>query len=159
MENRKVMVKSAVASRVSINIPELKLKRVWEKRNVVRPIPFEDLEQALYEPGIEYMFKQGILTIDSMEDKIALGLEEEGTTVPTNIIVLSEAEMDRYWKVLPLIEFKQKLTTLPKEQIQNLIDHAIEKEYTDINKCEYIRERMEIDIIRAIQLNRQAKEE
>lgn len=159
MENRKVMVKSMVASRVGINLPDLKLKRTWEKRGVVRPIPFEELEQALYEPGVEYMFKQGILAIDSMEDKIALGLEEEGTTTPTNIIVLTEAEMDRYWKVLPFIEFKQKLTGLPKEQIQNLVDHAIDKEYTDINKCEYIKEKMEIDIIRAIQLNRQAKEE
>ena len=159
MENRKVMVKSMVASRVGINLPDLKLKRTWEKRGVVRPIPFEELEQALYEPGVEYMFKQGILAIDSMEDKIALGLEEEGTTAPTNIIVLTEAEMDRYWKVLPFIEFKQKLTGLPKEQIQNLVDHAIDKEYTDINKCEYIKEKMEIDIIRAIQLNRQAKEE
>lgn len=148
-----------VASRVGINLPDLKLKRTWEKRGVVRPIPFEELEQALYEPGVEYMFKQGILAIDSMEDKIALGLEEEGTTTPTNIIVLTEAEMDRYWKVLPFIEFKQKLTGLPKEQIQNLVDHAIDKEYTDINKCEYIKEKMEIDIIRAIQLNRQAKEE
>ena len=159
MENRKVMVKSMVASRVGINLPDLKLKRTWEKRGVVRPIPFEELEQALYEPGVEYMFKQGILAIDSMEDKIALGLEEEGTTTPTNIIVLTEAEMDRYWKVLPFIEFKQKLTGLPKEQIQNLVDYAIDKEYTDINKCEYIKEKMEIDIIRAIQLNRQAKEE
>ena len=159
MENKKVMVKSMVASRVGINLPDLKLKRTWEKRGVVRPIPFEELEQALYEPGVEYMFKQGILAIDSMEDKIALGLEEEGTTTPTNIIVLTEAEMDRYWKVLPFIEFKQKLTGLPKEQIQNLVDHAIDKEYTDINKCEYIKEKMEIDIIRAIQLNRQAKEE
>ena len=148
-----------VASRVGINLPDLKLKRTWEKRGVVRPIPFEELEQALFEPGVEYMFKQGILAIDSMEDKIALGLEEEGTTTPTNIIVLTEAEMDRYWKVLPFIEFKQKLTGLPKEQIQNLVDHAIDKEYTDINKCEYIKEKMEIDIIRAIQLNRQAKEE
>ena len=159
MENKKVMVKSTVTSRVGINLPDLKLKRTWEKRGVVRPIPFEDLEQALYEPGVEYMFRQGILAIDSMEDKIALGLEEEGTTVPTNIIVLSEAEMDRYWKVLPFVEFKQKLAGLPKEQIQILIDHAIDKEYADINKCEYIREKMEIDIIRAIQLNRQAKEE
>lgn len=159
MENRKVMVKSMVASRVGINLPDLKLKRTWEKRGVVRPIPFEELEQALYEPGVEYMFKQGILAIDSMEDKIALGLEEEGTTTPTNIIVLTEAEMDRYWKVLPFIEFKQKLTGLPKEQIQNLVDYAIDKEYTDINKCEYIKEKMEIDIIRAIQLNRQTKEE
>ena len=159
MENRKVMVKSMVASRVGINLPDLKLKRTWEKRGVVRPIPFEELEQALYEPGVEYMFKQGILAIDSMEDKIALGLEEEGTTTPTNIIVLTEAEMDRYWKVLPFIEFKQKLTGLPKEQIQNLVDYAIDKEYTDINKCEYIKEKMEIDIIRAIQLNRQAKKE
>lgn len=159
MENKKVMVKNETNSRVGINLPDLKLKRTWEKKGVTRPIPFEDLQQAMYDPGVEYLFRQGMLSIDDMEVKIELGLEEEGTEEPTNIIILSDNEKQRYLKVLPLNEFKIKISELSYEQINNLVDYAIEKEFTDIDKCDLLKEKTGIDIIRAIQLNRQAKEE
>ena len=41
MENKKVMVKSEVMGRIGINLPDLKLRRTWERKGVVRPIPFE----------------------------------------------------------------------------------------------------------------------
>ena len=47
MENRKVMVKSESTGRLSINLPELQLKMIWEKKGTIRPISFEDLQQAL----------------------------------------------------------------------------------------------------------------
>ncbi len=159
MENKKVMVKSEAHSPIGINLPELKLKRTWEKRGAVKPIPFDALQEAMYDPGVEYMFKNGMLSIDDMEVKIQLGLEEEGTTQPTNIIVLSDSEMQRYLKVLPFNEFKMNVSKLSKEQVNNLVDYAIQHELTDMDKCEYLKERTEIDIIKAIQLNRQAKEQ
>ena len=161
MENRKVMVKSESAGRLSINLPELQLKRIWEKKGTIRPISFEDLQQALYVPGVEYMFKEGMLSIESMQDKIDLGLEPEGTKEdsPVNIIILNDSQKKRYLTVLPTSEFKQELEKLPYEQINSLVDYAIEKELMDMDKCDILKEKTGIDIIRAIQLNRQAKEE
>lgn len=161
MENRKVMVKSESTGRLSINLPELQLKRIWEKKGTIRPISFEDLQQALYVPGVEYMFKEGMLSIESMQDKIDLGLEPEGTKEdsPVNIIILNDSQKKRYLTVLPISEFKQELEKLPYEQINSLVDYAIEKELMDMDKCDILKEKTGIDIIKAIQLNRQAKEE
>ena len=161
MENRKVMVKSESTGRLSINLPELQLKRIWEKKGTIRPISFEDLQQALYVPGVEYMFKEGMLSIESMQDKIDLGLEPEGTKEdsPVNIIILNDSQKKRYLTVLPTSEFKQELEKLHYEQINSLVDYAIEKELMDMDKCDILKEKTGIDIIKAIQLNRQAKEE
>ena len=161
MENRKVMVKSESTGRLSINLPELQLKRIWEKKGTIRPISFEDLQQALYVPGVEYMFKEGMLSIESMQDKIDLGLEPEGTKEdsPVNIIILNDSQKKRYLTVLPTSEFKQELEKLPYEQINSLVDYAIEKELMDMDKCDILKEKTGIDIIKAIQLNRQAKAE
>ena len=153
MENRKVMVKSESTGRLSINLPELQLKRIWEKKGTIRPISFEDLQQALYVPGVEYMFKEGMLSIESMQDKIDLGLEPEGTKEdsPVNIIILNDSQKKRYLTVLPISEFKQELEKLPYEQINSLVDYAIEKELMDMDKCDILKEKTGIDIIRAIQ--------
>lgn len=154
-----VKIKNESNGRVVINLPDLRLKRTWEKKNVTRLIPFEDLEQAIYDPGLEYMLKEGILSIEDMEVKVALGLEPEGAVEPQNIIILTDDQKKRFLTVLPMQEFRAEVAKLPYEQINNLVDYAIENEITNLDKCDYLKEKTGIDIIRAIQLNRQAKEE
>lgn len=156
--NEKVKIKNTTSGRIGINIPDLKLSRIWERKNVVKTIDFSDLEQAMYDPGVEYMIRQGMLEIEDMEVKIALGLEEEGTKEPVNIIVLSEKDMERYLKHLPLADFKKKLADLPKEQIYNLLDYAIEKEIAPLDKNEVLKEITGTDVIQAIKLKKQAQE-
>lgn len=158
-KDTKIRIKNMTNSRCGINIPELRLKRTWERKNAIREIDFDTLQQAIYYPGVEYMFTQGILYIDDMDAKIALGLEEEGTVEPTQIIVLTEAQKDRYLKNLPINEFKIEVKKLSWEQLQDLVDYAIEKEYADMDKCDFLKSLTQIDIIRAIQLNRADKEE
>jgi hypothetical protein len=46
MENKQVMITNTTKSRVGINVPDLHLKRVWEKKGVKKPIDFGTLEQA-----------------------------------------------------------------------------------------------------------------
>lgn len=158
MENKQVMITNMVNRRVGINVPELLLKRVWEKKGAKKPIEFDVLQQAMYDSSVDYLFRQGILYIEDMQTKIALGLEEEDTTEPTNIVVLTDADMHRYMTVMPVFEFKQKLETLGREQIQSLVDYAIEKELTSYEKCEILKKITQTDIIRAVQLNRDNKE-
>lgn len=155
----KVSIKNETSGRIGINLPDLKLKRVWERKNVIRQMTFNDLEQAFYEPGVEYMFRQGMLSIDNMEVKKALGLEPEEATEPTNIIILSDDQKKRYLTVMPLIDFKQSVVKLSHEQQLGLVDYAIENEIANLDKTEILKELTEIDVYKAIQLKRAAKEE
>lgn len=150
----KVKVKSLVSNRVFISIPDIRLSRVWEKKGTVKTIPFDQLEEAIYDPGVEAMFRDGILGIDDMEVKIKLGLEPEGATEPVNIITLDDDQIKRYLTVLPVHEFRAKLKELPREQITEIANYAITNEIANFEKSEIIRGITGIDIISAIKLNR-----
>lgn len=153
MEN-KVKIVSLVSGRVVLSVPELRLKRVWDKKGAVKIIPFDQLQEALYEPGVTELFEGGCLGIDDMEQKIALGLEPEGAEEPVNIITIDDAQRKRYLTVLPFVEFKEKIKELPREQIEELANFAIENEIADFEKSEILRQYTGKDIIGAIKLNR-----
>lgn len=104
--NDKVMVTSMVNGIVGITLPHLLFKKSWPKKGSKLPVDKEILRQAIYEPGVEYMFKNGILYIDDMDFKIELGLEEEGTTTPKNIIPVDEKFLERLLKKMPSYEMK-----------------------------------------------------
>lgn len=153
MEN-KVKVKSLISSHVLLSVPELRLRREWEKKGAVKIIPFEQLEEAMYNPGVEALFKEGALGIDDMEVKIALGLEPEGAVAPQNIIILDDAQRERYLKNMPMVDFKQKVQELPQEQLVELAEYAIEHEIADFDKADLLLKLTDINIMSAIKLNR-----
>lgn len=158
MDN-KVKIKSTVNHKVVIKDNDLRIKRVWEKRGAVKTIPFDALEELIYNPGVEYLFRQGMLDIEDLEVKKALGLEPEDALEPVNTIIFDNKKMDRLMTKMPLSEFKMAVNKAPKEQVRLLVDYAIAKEYTDFEKCEYLKKLVQVDIISAIKLNRDAKEE
>ena len=151
---KKVKVVSLVSQRVILTVPELRLRRVWEKKGAVAIVPFEQLEEAMYSPGVENLFRNGILGIEDMEVKIALGLEPEGADKPVNIITLTDAERKRYLTVMPVVEFRAKVKELPIEQINELAAYAIAHEIMDFDKSEILKQYINIDIMSAIKLNR-----
>lgn len=153
MEN-KVKVVNLISSRVNINIPDMRLSRVWERKGAVRIIPFEQLEEAMYNPGVEALFREGILGIEDLEVKKALGLEPEDATKPVNIIVLDDNQRKRYLTVMPTAEFKIKVKELPIEQVRELAQYAIDNEIAAFDKAEIIKDMIGTDIIGSIQLNK-----
>ena len=155
---KKIKVKNLVNGRVGITLPDLRLNVNWDRKGQTRMIDFDTLQEALYDYGTEYMFKEGMLGIDDMETKIALGLEPEGATEPQLIKVLDDDQMKRMMTVMPVFEFKKELETIPREQILNLVDYAVQNEYSDIKKCDVLKEITGIDVISAIRLNREDKE-
>jgi len=152
MDN-KVKVKNLISSRVVLVSNDQRLRRVWEKKGAVKTIPFEQLEEAMYEPGVEALFRDGILGIDDMEIKIALGLEPEGAAEPVNVIVLSDEQRKRYMTVLPVNEFKQKVKELSGEQIEELARYAIQNKLMDVEKSAILKKMCGIDVIKVIELN------
>lgn len=155
MENKKVMLINMVNRRVGIDVPDLRLSRVWERKGAKKPIDLDVLKEAFYDPGVEYLLREGILYIEDMDVKIELGLEEDASS-PT-IIILNEDELKRYLTVMPIFEFREKVNELGREQKLSLVDYAIENEHTNYEKCEILKELVEVDIIRAIQLKRDAE--
>ena len=153
MEN-KVKVVNLISSRVNINIPDVRLSRVWERKGAVRVIPFEQLEEAMYNPGVEALFREGILGIEDFEVKKALGLEPDDATEPVNIITLNDNQRKRYLTVMPTSEFKVKVKELPIEQIRELAQYAIDNEIVAFDKAEIIKKMIGTDIIGSIQLNK-----
>lgn len=154
MENKKIGVMSTVDATVGIDDPQVRFQRRWEKRGVVRQIEFETLQELLYNPGILAMFEEGILYIDDMEAKIELGLEEEGSSQPTNIIVLTDDQKKRYMKNAPLRDLQEICGKLTETEINNLIDYAITNEIVDYDKSNYLKKLTGRDIIKTIELNR-----
>ena len=75
-ERKDITIKSTVKAIVVMNVPSLNLRRTWQKKGAIQKIPMELLEQAIYDPGVEYLFRSGTLYIEDMEAKIVLGLEE-----------------------------------------------------------------------------------
>ena len=155
----KVKVVNLISSRVNINVPELTLRRVWERKGSVKTIPFSQLEEAMYNPGVEALFTQGILGIESMEVKKALGLEPEDAEEPVNIITLDDQQRKRSLTVMPLHEFKEKLKELSVDQIRELGQYAIDNEIANFDKSEVIQKAIGMDIIGTIQLNKADKEQ
>lgn len=158
MENKQVTLTNTIKSRVGINVPELLLKRTWEKKGVKRNIDLNTLREAFYYPSVEYLLREGILYIDDMDVKIELGLEEPESKVPTAIVILSEADMQRYMTTLPIYEFKEKVKSLGKEQVQALVDYAIENKLTSFDKCEFLKGLTQTDILTAVQLQKANEE-
>lgn len=143
---------------VSIQIPELLLKVEWNRKGVKKKIEFGKLRQALYDNGVEYMFKTGMLYIEDMDAKKALELEPVDASEPENIIILTENQIKRLLTTAPLEEFKKTVQEVGKEQLNEIITYAIKNEITDFNRCEFLKELSDRDIIKAIQLNRMDKE-
>ena len=65
--NDKIVVKSMSSGKVIINSPNLRFKREWPRKNAKVNIDAELLKELLYEPGVEYMVKSGLLFIEDMD--------------------------------------------------------------------------------------------
>ena len=105
------------------------------------------------------MFTQGILYIEDMQAKIELGLEEEGTEKPTNIVPLTDKDKEALLKFKPMAEFKAALKQYSIDQIQEIFMYAIDNEIVDFHKSEYIKQNYGFDIATAVKNKVSAEED
>lgn len=154
MENRKINVISTVDATVGIDDPQVRFSRTWERKGTVRQIEFDTLRELSYNVGVWNMLTKGILYIDDMEAKIELGLESPDAKQPENIIVLNDAQKKRYLTVMPVAEFKAACTKLGANELNNLVDYAIDNELINYDKATILKQLTSRDIIKTIELNR-----
>lgn len=151
---RVVKVVNMVNKRVGITKPELGFRRRWTAKGQPQMIPYDVLEQLLWDAGVRYMFERGILYIEDMKTKIDLGLEPYNATEPVNIKVLNDSQITTLLKIRTFDEFKEEVLTLPIDQANNIVNFAIANNIMDIEKCEFLKELTGIDIITCITNNK-----
>ena len=150
--NDKVMVTSMVGGTISASSLE---HRVWNKKGQKLPVSKDVLREAIYEPGVEYMFKKGILYIEDMAFKIELGLESEGTTTPTEILPVDDKYLNRVLKLMPVSEMKAAIDKMSVVQKQELVDYASKQNDIQLDRLAIVSEKCKVDILKTIELNRQ----
>ena len=151
----KVMVTSMVGGTISASALN---HRVWNKKGQKLPVSKDILREAIYEPGIEYMFKNGILYIEDMDFKIELGLEAEGTKTPTQIIPMDEKYMNRILKLMPVSDMKKAIDEMSMVQKQELVDFAVKQNDIQLDRIKIVSDKCGVDVLKAIELNRQKGE-
>ena len=154
-----VTVVSTVNGLVGIYLPDLRFKKEWTRKGQRQKIDKELLQDIMYDPGSEYMFRTGMLYIEDMDIKKEIGLEPEEATEPVNIIILDEQQLHRYLTVMPLHEFKENVKKLSIEQAKNLVDYAVQKETITFDKAEFLEKITGLNAMSMIQLNRKNKED
>ena len=156
--NDKVIVTSMVSGIIGLNHPEYRLVKTWPKKGTKLPVEKEALRQAIYEPGVEYMFKNGMLYIDDMDFKIELGLEEEGAKAPTAIIPVDEKYLERVLKRMPVSEMKAVIKGMNDNQKRELVDYACGQNDIQMDRITAIKEITGIDLFKVIELKNQKGE-
>ena len=150
--SNKVKVVSMTSGRLGITSQEYNFNRTWPDKGSSMMIDKDVLEQLMFDEGVKYMFDHGMLYIEDMDVKKELGLEPEDAVEPVNVIVLKESDMKSLLRDYSFLAFKEKLSKVSREQIRDLAQYAVNNRLVDIDKCNYIRERCDIDVIQTIRL-------
>lgn len=155
----KIKVISQYNGRCGIDNADLHISRRWPARGSHVMFDKEVLEELMYDPSFRNMIEEGYLYIEDLDFKKELGIEEEDATVST-IIYLSDDELDRYWKIMPLAQFKVETKKLTKVQLDSLADYAIKHgDDGSIQKANYLTEISGRNILKGIELQKQITKE
>lgn len=155
----KIKVISAYNGRCVVNNRDLSIRRFWQGRGDTVTFTKEQIEGLMYDPAFSNMIKEGYLYIDDMEVKKEIGIEPEEAENPT-IILMDEKQLKRYWKDMPLSQFKVETKTLTQQQITSLAEYAIRHgDEGSIEKANYLTKISNRNILKGIELERQSKEE
>lgn len=154
----KVNIVNTTRGSVLVTVREIPFRHEWIAQGASFAVEHELLEQLMYDQGFKYMIDTGMLYIEDLEEKKALGIEPEEAKEPVNVIVLSDKDRRRYMVTLSLKDFKEKVRKLSYEQVMQLADYAIANRLADFEKAEFLKEICGRDIIQAIRLSSQNKE-
>ena len=156
---RLVQLQNMVNKTVGVIKPEYGVNRKWTKKGQTIPLPYDVVEQLLWDEGFRNMIDRGILYINDLQDKIDLGLEPYWAEEPENIIVLSDKQIENLLKDVPYSVFKTEIKKYTLDQINRIVNYALENEIVDVNKCSYLKELTGLDIMKSIATKRDLERE
>lgn len=153
----KIKVISEFNGRCVIENPDLRISRVWPARGAAVSFTKEQIEELMFDPAFSNMVKEGYLYIEDMEVKKEVGIEPEDATAPTAIL-LDDKQLKRFWKDMPLSQFKVETKNLKKVQLDSLAEYAIREGGGSIEKADYLSKISGYKILKGIELENQSKE-
>ena len=154
----KVKVISSFDGRCGIDNSDLHISRRWPARGASVMLDKEIVEELMYDDAFKNMIEDGTLFIDDMEFKKELGIEPEDAETPT-IIYLSDKELERFWKNMPLAQFKVEVKKLRKAQIDSLVDYAVAHgDDGSILKANFLTEISGRNVLKGIELRKSIQE-
>lgn len=156
MSEKRVKIMNKVKGTVILTDPNVPITREWTKKGQIATIPMDVMQDLIYQEGTLELFRQGVLYIVDKEDRIELGLEVEGQK--PEIEFLTENQMLGALIGTPK-DIENMIKKLPKAQVDEFVDLAVEKEITDMAKVDVIEKLTGKNIIKLVQFNRQLKED
>ncbi len=158
MSEEKIKVISAYNGRCGIDNADLRISRRWPGRGAVVTFTKQQIEELMFDPAFSNMVREGYLYIEDMDVKKEIGIEPEDATTPT-IILLTDKELTRFWKVMPFSQFKVETSKLTRQQIVLLAEYAMKhgSEGT-IDKANYLTQISGYQILKGIELENQSQE-
>lgn len=154
-----VRIKSTQRATVVLTVPHLNLRRTWSRKGAIQQIPYELLEQAIYEKGVEYLFRTGILFIDDLNIRIRLGLElAEATEETASMIELTDEVAEEILFKTPLKEMRDQVEKMSKVHVEELANIAIEKGLTDYQRCKLLQDKTGKNILNIVIRENEEKE-
>lgn len=156
MKENMVYVKSESDSTVVLNVPELPLQRTWVKRGSVYPFERDVLIRAYYDPSVEYLFNEGILTTEDEEFLKEVGLMDEESV--KKVEPLTAQQMQRFIKLMPVSEVESSLKKLTDTQLEELGEYAV-AHYSELklDRIDILSKATRKNILKAIE-NKKAAE-
>jgi len=151
----KIAVESCMNYPVLINAPAYNVRREWVKAGQKFMFERELLEQLYYDPGVEFLFRNGYLKCDNKDFMRDVGLlNEEDEPI---VVELTNALMKRFLKTMPMAEVKKEIVKLTPGQLEILADYAVEHpEELNLDRAEFLSKASGKNILKAIELAKEA---
>lgn len=150
MNTRMVTLQNTTAATVNVYSPAYNVNRIFPGKGTKQMLPFEIVEQLLWDTGFRNMIDSGMLYIEDMQTKIDLGLEEPETKVPTRIKVFTPEQILTLLKIKSFEDFKKEVSSASVEQANEIVKYAVENNLVDNDKVNYLKERTGKDVIAMI---------
>ena len=153
----KISVISNSNAPVTINVADARFIRTWPQMGAKVLVDRQTFDEILYDPGVRYMFENGILYTEDLEALKEVGLEDEESEEIVNTYALTPARLEEIW-ALPIDEFKERSKRFSYEDYQRIVEWAVKYDKADYEKAQYVKSKCGRDILKAIELKKKAEE-
>lgn len=153
--NEKIRVINKSRGSVVVSLASRSFRREWPTKNAVVLVPYEVLEEAIYDPGFMNMIRQGILKIDNLQACKDLGLEPENAVAPVNYKIFETDELKALLITGTISQFESALQNMADTQKKEIGDLAIELQVRDGAKMDLIQKYCGVNVDQGIRLARE----
>lgn len=143
---RKVLLKNLSNSMVTYNIPNRHVSRQLLPYSSIQ-VPFDEIQEGLYQQGIKVLFAEGILATENIRDALELDLEVGMGIVNTEPVDKKEIISKLNGPNGELFKFLKTASPTVKENVALL---AIEHRIVNAGKIKIIKDATGTNVLAAI---------